>query len=243
MAKEWHYAWQGKSEGPVEETMIFDLIRAGRVRAETLVWSEGMGEWERADLHFSFGAAAPRGTVEPPPLSPAQRSVQSAGSYPGGASGPHDGAPPREFVEAIRVCFQKYATFRGRASRSEFWWFVLFLAIGSLVTGFLPRLMGNDGAVLNGLFSLATFLPSISVQVRRLHDTGRSGWWIGGYYLALIPVGFIVGIIAAAADQTGSPGTALLGLLGLIMLGSAIYGILMLVFLLSRGTPGPNRFG
>jgi uncharacterized membrane protein YhaH (DUF805 family) len=254
MAKAWHYAWAGKSEGPVDELVIRDLIRAGRVKADTLVWSGGMANWERADRHFAF-APQPFAPAAPPPAGPPAMpgaaafggtgypgaAYPGAGSYGAAASG---AAPARSFPEAIKVCFQNYVTFRGRASRSEYWWFFLFCLLLGFVGGFLEAVMGRDGAALSGLVSLATFLPSLSVTVRRLHDTDRSGWWVGGFYLAFIPVGLLIGLLAAAAQANGSPPDATaLGLFGILFLLMMGYSITMLVFMCSRGTPGPNRFG
>lgn len=237
MTKAWHYAWAGKSEGPVDDLAIRDLIRAGRIKADTLIWSEGMADWQRADLHFPF-APPPLTTAMPPLPQGAQMSPQFA------RDGGQGAAPPRAFGEAIKVCFQKYATFKGRASRSEYWWFFLFCILLGFVGGFLEGIMGRDGATLSAIASLATFLPSLSVTVRRLHDTDRSGWWIGGFYLAMIPVGVIAGLIAAAADAAGAHDPVIgMGLMGLMMLLLFGYSIAILVFLCSRGTPGPNRFG
>ena len=93
------------------------------------------------------------------------------------------------FQESIRVCFSKYADFNGRADRSEYWWFVLFIVIVSLATSMVS-------SVLSGLFSLGTLLPSIAAATRRLHDTNRSGWW---QLMLIIPViGAIVLIVFLA---------------------------------------------
>ena len=99
--------------------------------------------------------------------------------------------------EAIRTCFSKYATFSGRARRSELWYFILFTILGSLAIGILESLafgwslLGPGG--LSSLFDLAVLLPSISVAVRRLHDLEKSGWW---WWLWLIPiVGWIILVI------------------------------------------------
>lgn len=95
------------------------------------------------------------------------------------------------FQEAVKKCFSEYITFTGRAARSELWWFVLFILLGNLVFSFLDRMLfgsGMDGqqvSILGALFSLAVFLPSIAVGVRRLHDLDKSGWW---YLLILIPL-------------------------------------------------------
>ena len=74
------------------------------------------------------------------------------------------------FGQAISVCLSKYATFTGRATRSEFWWFFLFQILISIAAGML-------GDVVGGLVSLALLLPALAVGTRRLHDIGKSGWW------------------------------------------------------------------
>ncbi|HQR59857.1 MAG TPA: DUF805 domain-containing protein [Methylophilaceae bacterium] len=95
------------------------------------------------------------------------------------------------FGDAIKTCFSKYADFSGRAKRPEFWWFVLFLFLVSLVLG----LVSNTVSLL---FSLGTLIPSLAVGARRLHDTNRSGWW---QLIGLIPViGWIVLIVFCAQE-------------------------------------------
>lgn len=108
------------------------------------------------------------------------------------------------FTQSVRTCFQKFVTFEGRASRSEFWYFVLFQIAGSVVLGILDAILfgwaTDDPEVLNGLFGLIVLLPSISVAVRRLHDTDRVGWW---WWLCLIPIiGWIILIIFYASVGT-----------------------------------------
>ena len=81
---------------------------------------------------------------------------------------------------------KKYAVFSGRATRSEYWYFVLFntiiLLILSLIDG---SLTSGEGGIISGLYSLAVLIPSLAVGARRLHDTGRSGWML---LLMLIPL-------------------------------------------------------
>jgi uncharacterized membrane protein YhaH (DUF805 family) len=97
---------------------------------------------------------------------------------------------------AVRTVLSKYATFEGRASRAEFWWWglaVLLLQLATqLIDGFLigPMLgfdagAENAGQPLSLLVSLALLLPALAVAVRRLHDTGRSGWWL---LIGLVPL-------------------------------------------------------
>lgn len=96
-----------------------------------------------------------------------------------------------DFVTAIKTCFGKFATFQGRAVRSEYWFFILFIMLASTVLTILDVITGIG--VLSLIFSLVTLIPVIAVSVRRLHDTDRSGWW---YLLFLVPlVGAIVLII------------------------------------------------
>ena len=129
------------------------------------------------------------------------------------------------FLEAIKTCFQKFAEFQGRASRPEFWWFVLLYYIIILAPA-LPLLalasnsprrtsLGFDESVsgvalffvfLTGVAVLAFIIPYLAAWFGRLHDTGKSGWW---WLLALLPFGWIV----------------------------------LLVFLVSEGDRGLNQYG
>ncbi|HWU84642.1 MAG TPA: DUF805 domain-containing protein [Rhodocyclaceae bacterium] len=83
------------------------------------------------------------------------------------------------FADAVKTCFSKYADFNGRATRSEFWWWVLFTFIVSLVLGFVSHM-------LSSVFSLAVLIPSLAVGARRLHDIDRSGWWQLVLFIPLI---------------------------------------------------------
>ena len=94
------------------------------------------------------------------------------------------------FMDAVKKCFQNYATFTGRARRSEYWYFVLFNILVSCVLGALGRMAGDGflGTVFSGvsyLYSLAAFIPGLAVAWRRLHDIGRSG---GYWFFVLIPL-------------------------------------------------------
>lgn len=88
---------------------------------------------------------------------------------------------------------KKYAVFEGRASRTEFWMFILFNFIVGVVLNIVDSILHLKGTyigVLGGLYNLGVLLPAIGVSIRRLHDTGRSGWWL---LLDFLPViGWIV---------------------------------------------------
>jgi uncharacterized membrane protein YhaH (DUF805 family) len=88
------------------------------------------------------------------------------------------------FQEAAKTGFSKYATFQGRASRPEFWYWVLFIAIVEAVLAILGAALGFALFIILGLFIVATFLPTLAVTVRRLHDVNRSGWW---WFIQFLP--------------------------------------------------------
>ena len=86
------------------------------------------------------------------------------------------------FFESIRICFTKYAEFNGRASQSEFWWFMLFVTLVASALVYLSQSLSN-------IFLIAILLPLLAAGSRRLHDCGKSGWL--QLYL-LVPVGGII---------------------------------------------------
>jgi uncharacterized membrane protein YhaH (DUF805 family) len=112
------------------------------------------------------------------------------------------------YLEALK----KYAVFSGRARRTEFWYFVLFNIIVTIVLSLIDTLLGTFNVLrgvglLSGIYGLAVLIPTLAVIVRRLHDVDRTGWWI---FIGLIPL---------------------------------IGAIVLLVFELTPGTPGSNRYG
>jgi uncharacterized membrane protein YhaH (DUF805 family) len=107
------------------------------------------------------------------------------------------------FGQAIKTCLNKYATISGRATRSEYWYFFLFLVIVNIVASVLDSTIFGDMPVLYLIATLALLVPSIAAGVRRLHDTDKAGWWL---LVGLIPViGTIVLIVFFC--QRGSVGT------------------------------------
>ena len=93
---------------------------------------------------------------------------------------------------------KKYAVFGGRARRKEYWMFFLFNIIILLVLGFVEGLFGSPG-IIGILYSLAVLIPCIAVSVRRLHDTGRSGWWL---LIGFVPLlGAIVLLVFMVQDS------------------------------------------
>ena len=99
---------------------------------------------------------------------------------------PNGVLPMLSFKEAVKICWEKYSDFTGRARRSEYWWFCLFSTIVLLLPFIVlaicfasdSTVIGVIAAIVICIIALALIVPSLSVQTRRLHDTGRSGWWI-----------------------------------------------------------------
>ena len=108
------------------------------------------------------------------------------------------------FSEAVQTALlRKYADFQGRATRPEFWWFMLAILLATVVAALVDEFALGGHSVLESLVSLATIVPSLSVGARRLHDTDRSGWW---QLLSLIPlIGAIVLIVWWAQPGDGAP--------------------------------------
>ena len=138
------------------------------------------------------------------------------------------------FGQSIKHVFSNYATFQGRASRSEFWWWQLFTTIvglilalpawsyyadlinassnqmGEMATVPSPSGLTTFFLILGTVWSLAILIPTIAVSARRLHDTDKSGWWLLLYFLSCcFGIGFII----------------------------------LIIFWVLPSTPGPNRFG
>lgn len=167
------------------------------------------------------------------------------------------------FTDAIKTCFGKYVTFSGRASRPEYWWFVLFVVLGSLATGILDSIVFGTGEVtvtddsfsadsgdgpISTLFALATFLPGLAAAWRRMHDTGRSGLYVIYPLIATVGVMTFMGFVAgfdtvASGDFAGLFG----GAVGIVMiLAFVVLAIspLLVIWWLTRPTqPETNQWG
>ena len=172
--------------------------------------------------------------------------------------------------QAVRQCIRSYAQFNGRATRAEFWWWVLAsnLAIVAavIVDAILTAVLFAFGITIIGplafLLVIGVLLPSLAVAVRRLHDIGRSGWWLLTWYgidfgASLLFVAALVLVVVFFAFGFGEDGGSGSGLLstGWILLGgasllalAALAAILAvyvwaLVWLVRQGQPGPNQHG
>jgi uncharacterized membrane protein YhaH (DUF805 family) len=106
------------------------------------------------------------------------------------------------FVDAIKSGFSNYVTFGGRAIRSEYWYWILFIILAEIVTSFIDYgILGYQ--ITTPLFGLAVFLPGLAVSIRRLHDLDRSGWWI---FIVFVPlIGAILLIVWYCSRGTQGP--------------------------------------
>ena len=84
-------------------------------------------------------------------------------------------------IDAVKTCFVKYVDFDGRAPRSEYWYFVLFTGLLTSLSGHLDSEYGltfGEQGITSGIINLLIFLPTVAVGVRRLHDIGKTSWWV-----------------------------------------------------------------
>ncbi|WP_197029061.1 DUF805 domain-containing protein [Blastococcus sp. URHD0036] len=170
------------------------------------------------------GYGPPQGGQGTPPYGQPQGGYgnqpygQPQGGYGNQAYGQPQGGPPQYqpapaysgapaggasmgMPEAVRTVLSKYADFTGRARRSEFWWFYLFNFIVSFVASLIDQAIGFPA--LQIIVGLGLLIPGLAVGARRLHDTGRSGWW---QLIALVPlVGIILLIVWWATDSEPRP--------------------------------------
>lgn len=170
------------------------------------------------------------------------------------------------FGESIKTCFRKYAVFKGRACRSEYWWFVLFMVLieigiyfiaGLLMIPLLIKGQFNAAsinsvqlplAIVTLVVELALFLPSLSVQVRRFHDVNRTGWWILILFvmelIVVVPSCFL---LFTMADHSPEFNDKISFVLAFVLCVFAVLitalAIVFLVWCCKRGTIGPNKYG
>ena len=165
------------------------------------------------------------------------------------------------FVQSIKVCLSKYVVFSGRATRSEYWWFVLFVILCNIVFSVLDRAIfgtdpetGEGMSVLNPLFQLAVFLPMLAAGWRRLHDTGRPGW----YLLLPMALGFatMIALLSGVAVFSVLEGgvddpevlrgpAAFLGVTGMIVVWvlQLVLTVMMIWWLTRPSEEGANAYG
>ncbi len=138
------------------------------------------------------------------------------------------------FVEAVKTVLSKYAVFSGRATRPEYWYFVLFNAICSVISKLLDWALGmrfsaGGSGYISSALAIVLTIPYLAVGFRRLHDTEHSGWWVGG----ITVLAFVATLAVAFLRPLGA----------ILFVGLGVAVIMQLVWLCSAGTPGPNQYG
>jgi len=220
---EYYLIKDGEKTGP----FTYDELATQGLTPDTLVWNYTMTEPTAAKHLLELAPLMPQSDPTPPPFNKqdeqAAEDAQPAAATPPPPPAPRQAAPaqyaqprygeavvtalpPMSFGEAIKTCLSKYATFTGRARRSEYWWWVLFTFLvsmafslfGSLtLTGTEPSQgMITLSGILNMIVCLALFLPTMAVTFRRLHDTNHSGWLLGINYCLGILIAIVVGVMA-----------------------------------------------
>lgn len=166
------------------------------------------------------------------------------------------------FAQSVKTCFRKYFTFAGRASRSEYWWFFLFIILSSLVCGALDSLLFGSGTYeaeltdtnvalraeadgpLTTLFSLGTFIPALAAGWRRMHDSGRSGLYLLYPLIAMAGLGMFLAVFGSfGATGTGALGgpVAIITVVAVIIL--ALSPFIVLFWLTRPSQSGSNTYG
>ena len=147
------------------------------------------------------------------------------------------------FGEAIKSVFSKYATFSGRACRSEFWYFYLFYILVAFGLSFLSIRI-PVAKYLYILFGLGVFLPYTAVTVRRLHDIGKSGWFLLIFMVVIFLISMlmflIIDIIAPTVEGSSMTVFIVYSIFVLIVLALAIW---LIVWLCRDSQPGENKWG
>ena len=198
----YYIIYNGQQVGPMPKEQ---LVAYG-LNPSSKVWCEGMPNWADAstvaDLQPLLYPQQPPTPQQPPYGGQPPYSQPGYQQPPYGAQPSHNYSQEIGFGDAIKICFNKFADFEGRARRSEFWWWYLFNVIVSMVVNIITIPMGYiPGIVFSGIISLILLLPNLAAAVRRLHDTGRSGWM---YLIGLIPcIGIIFLIIWFCEDSQG----------------------------------------
>ena len=242
--------------GPIPEK---ELIRNG-MTPNSLVWCKSMPGWKRAgevpELAKYFVAQSQPQYQSQPQQGPYYQQDQYAfdpNSKFDYNQPQYLGMEPKpSFGEAVTSCFANFANFKGRARRSEFWWFFLFNVLLGFALSFIPFNHVSD------IVSLACFIPLLAVSTRRLHDTGHSGWWLFFFYLGFL---LLVVVSSFAVYDLGysyssyddyyhavrSLSSYSLGLYSIATMVLSLYvlvmGIILLVFYCTDSDKLDNKYG
>lgn len=236
----WFYAVGQQKFGPVSEETIYESVNDGTLNETTLVWRKGLDEWETIGNHFQLEAQN-----LPPPL-PNQNSKDNNKR---GESTSHllssglsiYNTPKRTFSEAVLVCLKKFFVFSGRASRSEFWYFFVFIVLIGIVASIVDwQILGYDLSTGLGPIQFITRIldiPFLAVAWRRFHDVGRSGWWI----VAGISLVAVTSLTEAVVGTIAYRASLLSELPSEPIISYFIIAALLVFFYIMASLPGQNK--
>lgn len=144
------------------------------------------------------------------------------------------------FLDGIEAGLGNFFSLRGRASRAQYWGYMTFFVLAGLAARLLDRLFAGQ-VTFASIHLLLLTVPAVTITVRRLHDTGRSGWWV-----MAVPAG--VGLVGLFILLSGNQGGQAQGDANQIMFHTLVilacaYAVLLFSFLCQRGMKGANRFG
>lgn len=169
MSNLYFYTLNGVKQNAVSEDELISLAKSGVINRNTLIWRQGYSDWitlSESEIDTSF--------LPPPVINAPNFSTQYETAN-----------PPGKIVD-IKEKFEKYVienvknafNYRGRTSRASYWHFILFNFLILIILSLLAIPMKELGSILILIYSLASIIVQISLQVRRLHDVGHSGWWV-----------------------------------------------------------------
>ena len=216
MSDVWYFADQGGQQGPVnQQDLEAALARMPNAR-DVFVWQPGFSDWKRAgdvpELNLRMSGA--------PPLPPMRDAAPAYQGTP---------MPDESNAGVARLWFG----FRGRANRAK-WWLVTALNV-VIIAVFTGVAVAVDSVALWSVFVIAllvVWVSSVAIAIKRLHDRGKSGWWV----LVFI---FAPGLLQGIGTRLGDPVSLMV--LGVASLAISIWALVELGFL--RGTPGDNAYG
>ncbi|HEY4310048.1 MAG TPA: DUF805 domain-containing protein [Pirellulales bacterium] len=198
MADEWFYSQGGNRVGPVSAAQLRQFAESGTITPDDWVWKQGMQDWIPARrINGLFPQPADLSVMSEEPrhvgamAAPAQGSAPAPGNQPEGFG-----------FQWYLVVWKKFADPSGRARRMEYWTFLLFHYIVIILLMIAGR-MANGSSMIVNLYALAAIVPTVMVRIRRLHDIGKSGWWL---LISIVPiVGWIIMLIFLT--RASEPGT------------------------------------
>lgn len=156
------------------------------------------------------------------------------------------------FAEAIKTCNKKIFDYKGRARRSEFWWWALFSAIIGISLSIIALPLPTISLVIQLPVSIYFALVGMSVTTRRLHDTGRSGWWYAASIIAgvVLIIWFVIetaiftaNINSGNVDNVDTAATGFIASILIPLIPYWVYSIVLLVWCCQDSQPGENKYG